>query len=31
MRWWTLDELAATTERLAPSDLVERVRTILGA
>ena len=31
MRWWTLDELAATTERLAPSDLVARVRTILGA
>lgn len=31
MRWWTLDELAATTERLAPSDLVERVRTILDA
>jgi len=31
MRWWTLDELAATEDRLAPRDIVERVRTILGA
>ena len=30
-RWWTLDELRHTGERLAPPDLVERVRTILGA
>ena len=30
-RWWTLEELERTDERLAPPDLVERVRTILGA
>ncbi len=30
-RWWTLDELASTDERLAPPGLVERVRTILSA
>jgi TDG/mug DNA glycosylase family protein len=31
VRWWTLDELAHTTERLAPPDLLERVRAILRA
>jgi TDG/mug DNA glycosylase family protein len=30
-RWWTLEQLERTDERLAPPDLVERVRTILGA
>jgi TDG/mug DNA glycosylase family protein len=30
-RWWTLDELATTTERLTPVGFVERVRTILTA
>jgi TDG/mug DNA glycosylase family protein len=30
-RWWTLDELASTDERLTPPGLVERVRTILSA
>ena len=29
VRWWTLDELAAAREQLAPPDLVERVRTLL--
>ena len=31
VRWWTLDELAGSTERFAPPDLPQRVRTILGA
>jgi 8-oxo-dGTP pyrophosphatase MutT (NUDIX family) len=30
-RWWSLDELARTNERLTPADFLERVRTILGA
>jgi TDG/mug DNA glycosylase family protein len=30
-RWWSLDELAETAERLTPVDFLERVRTILGA
>jgi TDG/mug DNA glycosylase family protein len=30
-RWWTLDELERTNERLAPPDFLERVRTILNA
>ena len=30
-RWWTLDELERTSERLAPPDFLERVRTILSA
>jgi double-stranded uracil-DNA glycosylase len=30
-RWWTLAELAATTERLAPPDLLQRVRPLVGA
>jgi double-stranded uracil-DNA glycosylase len=30
-RWWTLAELESTTERLAPPDLVARLREILGA
>src|SRR5262249_33469091 len=30
-RWWTLDELASTTDRLTPVGLFERVRTIIGA
>ena len=29
-RWWTLAELAGTGERLTPTGLVERVRTILA-
>jgi 8-oxo-dGTP pyrophosphatase MutT (NUDIX family) len=28
-RWWTLDELAASTERLVPADLADRVRALL--
>ena len=31
VRWWTLDELAAADVQLAPPDLLERARTILGA
>jgi TDG/mug DNA glycosylase family protein len=31
MRWWTQEELAASTEQFAPPDLLERVRTILTA
>ena len=31
LRWWTLDELECTDERLTPPGLVERVRTILRA
>jgi len=31
VRWWALDELAAAGVRLAPPDLLERARTILGA
>jgi TDG/mug DNA glycosylase family protein len=27
-RWWAVDELAATSERLAPADLAARVRTL---
>jgi len=30
MRWWTLDELETTDERLAPTALVEHVRTLLA-
>jgi double-stranded uracil-DNA glycosylase len=30
LRWWTLDEIAQTTERFAPLGLLERVRAILG-
>jgi TDG/mug DNA glycosylase family protein len=30
MRWWSLDELLASDERIAPPDLAERVRTILA-
>jgi hypothetical protein len=30
-RWWTLEQLERTTERLAPPDFLERVRTILSA
>ena len=30
-RWWTLEQLERTTERLAPADFLERVRTILSA
>jgi double-stranded uracil-DNA glycosylase len=30
VRWWTLAELAASTERFAPPDLVERTRTLLA-
>jgi hypothetical protein len=28
VRWWTLDELAASQEQFAPADLLERVRTL---
>jgi hypothetical protein len=28
VRWWTADELAASTEQFAPPDLPERVRTL---
>ncbi|MEK8173308.1 hypothetical protein NKH77_43690 [Streptomyces sp. M19] len=28
-RWWTLDELAATADRLVPGDLAPRLRAIL--
>lgn len=28
-RWWTLAELAATTERLVPADLATRLRALL--
>ncbi len=28
VRWWTLDELAASREQFAPPDLLERVRTL---
>ena len=31
VRWWSLDDLAAADVQLAPPDLLERVRTILGA
>ncbi len=30
-RWWTFDELERTSERLAPPDFLEQVRTILSA
>jgi TDG/mug DNA glycosylase family protein len=30
-RWWTLEEMEGTGERLTPPGLVERVRTIIGA
>ena len=30
-RWWTLEEIATTSERLTPPDFVTRVRTILSA
>jgi G:T/U-mismatch repair DNA glycosylase/ADP-ribose pyrophosphatase YjhB (NUDIX family) len=29
-RWWTIDEMARTDERLTPPGLVDRVRTILA-
>ena len=29
-RWWTMEELDATTERLAPPDFLVRVREIVG-
>ncbi len=29
-RWWTLEELEHTDERLAPADLAARVRTLLA-
>jgi len=31
VRWWTQEELAASTEQFAPPDLLDRVRTILSA
>ncbi|MFL5962847.1 MAG: NUDIX domain-containing protein [Gaiellaceae bacterium] len=31
IRWWTQEELAASTEQFAPPDLLERVRTIRTA
>ena len=31
VRWWTLAELGASSERFAPADLPQRARTILGA
>jgi 8-oxo-dGTP pyrophosphatase MutT (NUDIX family) len=30
MRWWTLDELAATTDSVWPPDLAQRLIAILG-
>ncbi len=30
-RWWTIDEMARTDERLTPPELVDRVRTILAS
>jgi TDG/mug DNA glycosylase family protein len=30
-RWWTLDEIESTDERVTPPDFLERVRTILSA
>ena len=30
LRWWTLDELLGSSERFAPLDLPERVRTLLA-
>ena len=30
-RWWTLDEIEATDERVTPPDFLQRVRTILSA
>ena len=30
-RWWTLDEIEATDERVTPPDFLKRVRTILSA
>jgi 8-oxo-dGTP pyrophosphatase MutT (NUDIX family) len=30
MRWWTLDDLAATEESVWPPDLAQRLRAILG-
>ncbi len=30
MRWWTLDELAATGERVTPPELVGQLRTLLA-
>ncbi len=29
VRWWTLDELEASTEQFAPDDFVDRLRTLL--
>jgi 8-oxo-dGTP pyrophosphatase MutT (NUDIX family) len=31
VRWWSLAELAAADVQLAPADLLERARTIIGA
>jgi 8-oxo-dGTP pyrophosphatase MutT (NUDIX family) len=31
IRWWTLDDLAATTEPVWPADLVARLRALVGA
>jgi TDG/mug DNA glycosylase family protein len=31
VRWWTQEELAASTEQFAPPELLDRVRTILNA
>ncbi len=31
VRWWTIAEIEASSERFAPPDLLERLRTILGA
>ncbi len=28
VRWWTLDELAASRAQFAPSDLYDRVRSL---
>ena len=30
-RWWTLEEIESTDERVTPPDFLERVRTILSA
>ena len=30
-RWWRLDEIEATDERVTPPDFLKRVRTILNA
>jgi TDG/mug DNA glycosylase family protein len=30
MRWWTLDELDATAERITPPELIAQLRTLVG-